>query len=265
MTLPVPEKSQAISHVDDSARRWINLLRSAQDGSRPAIGHWSVGDVAMHTSHVFQILGDVARGGTSPVEDHLRLSDHWEKLLAEDPERDPRLIADRLDQSSKEFLDALQQSDWEQPASWHGGVKVPTYALAGLVTGECVFHGLDVARALGRSWTIDPAKARLVIDGLLPVMPHFVKQDAAAGVHATIDFRFRGGPRVYMLIDDGSLVIDERTDRPIDCHVSADPVDYLLIGYGRKSQLGPALTGKILAWGKKPWLALKFAKLFHSI
>jgi hypothetical protein len=37
------------------------------------------------------------------------------------------------------------------------------------------------------------------------------------------------------------------------------------VGYGRIGQLGPIVTGKLVTWGRKPWLAPRFAKLFYSV
>jgi hypothetical protein len=47
---------------------------------------------------------------------------------------------------------------------------------------------------------------------------------------------------------------------PADCRVSADPVALLLVAYGRTSQWKPVLTGKLVAWGRKPWLGRRFVR-----
>ena len=62
-----------------------------------------------------------------------------------------------------------------------------------------------------------------------------------------------------MAIRGGRLTVDA-DDGPVDCHVSADPVALLLVSYGRQSQWVPALTGKLLAWGRKPWLGLRLTR-----
>ena len=46
--------------------------------------------------------------------------------------------------------------------------------------------------------------------------------------------------------------------------ITADPVAFLLLGYGRISQWSPILRGKLRAGGRKPWLAMKFATLLAS-
>jgi hypothetical protein len=38
----------------------------------------------------------------------------------------------------------------------------------------------------------------------------------------------------------------------------------MLVGYGRISQWGPMGRGKLLAYGRKPWLALKLSKLLRN-
>ena len=51
---------------------------------------------------------------------------------------------------------------------------------------------------------------------------------------------------------------------PVDWVISADPVTYLLFVYGRMSQYRALLRGGILAWGRRPWLGLRFKNLFFN-
>jgi hypothetical protein len=55
------------------------------------------------------------------------------------------------------------------------------------------------------------------------------------------------------VVDDGHMMVGPRRNS-VDCHVSADPVELLLVAYGRKTQWVPILTGKMVAWGHRPWL-----------
>jgi hypothetical protein len=45
-------------------------------------------------------------------------------------------------------------------------------------------------------------------------------------------------------------------------HLSADPVVFLRNAYGLISNARAALTGGIVVYGRRPWLAVRFAKLF---
>ncbi|MGH2730296.1 MAG: DinB family protein [Actinomycetota bacterium] len=265
MSLPVPDRPETLGALRAGTERFTALLRSVADPSRNAIGHWSIAETAAHTSHIYALFPELIRGGESPVRDHLALSDAWEGKLAGDPVRDPTAIAERIESAVADFATEATDAQWEQPKVWHGGIKMPTYALAGILIGEAMLHGRDIATSEGKPWDIDASHGILMIDGLLPALPHYVKPQAVAGLKATYDLRLRGGPRLYFTIRDGVLTIDQTPPGPIDCHISADPLAYVLVGYGRIGQIGPILTGKLVAWGRRPWLALRFAKLFHSV
>jgi hypothetical protein len=75
----------------------------------------------------------------------------------------------------------------------------------------------------------------------------------------------RGGPRAFVSLRDGRLSVSDRRPEEVDCWISADAAAYLLVGYGRRSQWSALAKGQVLAYGRKPWLGLKFAKLFHAI
>jgi hypothetical protein len=77
-------------------------------------------------------------------------------------------------------------------------------------------------------------------------------------VRASFDIRLRGkdGPRVYLAFDDGSVNVAFGSAESVDCHLSADPC-FLALMYGRHGPLRPALTSKVIAWGRKPWLAFR--------
>jgi hypothetical protein len=265
MTLPIPDRKVTLDAVRDVTSRWANLLRSVTDPSRTAIGHWSISEVATHTSHIFGLYPELVRGGTSYVTDHLNMSEEWERQLRNDPERDLDAIAKRIEQSTDDFLTAVEGEDWAAPKHWHGGLEVPVYTLASVLISESALHGLDVARAETRPWTVESLHASLTIDGFLPFLHHFVNPDAVRGLDAVFELKIRGGSHVYVTIHDSKLSIDEARPVSIDCKISADPVSYVLVGFGRISQLRPILMGKIIAYGKKPWLGLRFGKLFRQV
>ena len=87
---------------------------------------------------------------------------------------------------------------------------------------------------------------------------------APRGVTAAYAIQVRGGPEFVARFRDGDLIIEPADSRPVDCHILADPVAFLLVSYGRIGQWGPMLQGKLLAWGWKPWLGLKFKSLLRN-
>jgi hypothetical protein len=58
--------------------------------------------------------------------------------------------------------------------------------------------------------------------------------------------------------------VELASGQAIDCHLWADPVALMLVVYGRIGQWGPIARGRLLAWGRKPWLGLKFKNLFFN-
>jgi hypothetical protein len=142
------------------------------------------------------------------------------------------------------------------------GLVISPPTMATLLLGEQLIHGLDVARAAGLAWPIDKADALLVFPGALTVMPQYLRPRRAAGMHVSFELRMRGGPSYRMAVDDGKAVVTAAGARA-DCVISADPVAFLLIGFGRVPQLSPVLRGQLRPGGRKPWLAMRFGSLLQ--
>jgi putative sterol carrier protein len=79
----------------------------------------------------------------------------------------------------------------------------------------------------------------------------------------SFEIRLRGGPS-YRLEISGDAATVGPTSGPVDCVISADPVAFLNVGYGRANPLVAALTGKLVARGRKPWRGAAFGKLFAA-
>ena len=107
------------------------------------------------------------------------------------------------------------------------------------------------------------ADALLVIPGVLSVAPQYLRPQRAASVHVSFELRMRGGASYRMAVDDGTAVVGAAGEKA-DCVITADPVAFLLLGYGRISQLSPVLRGQLRPGGRKPWLAMKFGTLLSS-
>lgn len=96
------------------------------------------------------------------------------------------------------------------------------------------------------------------------MVPEYVDRQKTAGLHLAYELRFRGGPRYRIEIDDGLAEVTTPGEKA-DCWISADPVAFLLVGYGRIGQWSQALRGKIVAGGRNPWLGLKFGGLLTGV
>ncbi len=203
-------------------------------------------------------------GGSSPVPDHLDVSSYWDTTMV-DETSDLAAARKRIGAALEGFIEVASKENWEEPVTWHGGVRIPVYSLASILINEYLVHGRDIATAANEHWEIGRAEAVAIFEGHLPILPHYVNEEAVANLRASYRIDIRGGRTVYITVDRGSLSISTEAPMKVDCRISADPVSYLLVGYGRVGQWKPILTGKIVAYGRKPWLGLTFAKLFHSV
>jgi Mycothiol maleylpyruvate isomerase N-terminal domain len=218
--------------------------------------------------------------------------------LRADPERDLSRLADRLEPAVEAFL-ALEPGFGRVLVS--NGIEMSWATMSSALLGELLVHGLDVARASGQPWRIGREDALRVIAGVMTMVPEYLDHRKAATVRATFELRLRGGPRYQITVADGTAVVRSggavisdgqgavisdgqqvtsrhqsvtpaagageraalergRATRP-DCWISADPEAFLLVGFGRTGQWGQIARGRMLAGGRKPWLAAAFGSL----
>ena len=103
----------------------------------------------------------------------------------------------------------------------------------------------------------------MVADGAVRVLPDYVRPAGNPGRTMSFELRLRGGDR-YRLEIAGDTAAVTPPGPTADCVITADPAAFLLCGYGRANPLTAALTGRIVASGRKPWLGLAFGRLFES-
>ena len=278
---------QSQDALRDEVARVTALLRSIQDPGIPAVGQWNVGELAMHLSQVWIAVPGLARrnlsrlyeaipsiadvAGDSLMQDMYELDGLTVLGVKSDSQRDPAVLADRIEQRAQEYLVACAGHSPDERRPWFvEGSTLPLSALTGHLLNETVMHGYDIARAAGRKWRIEPAHAAMVVrQFFVPVLrtldPRvFVNGEKAAGLRATYDIRLRGHDRLHFIFDDGSLRVEEPASRPVDCHISADPAAFVMVFWARQSQWHAIAKGKLMAWGRKPWLGPRFRPLLRN-
>jgi hypothetical protein len=252
--------AQARAALRDVVPSLITLVRSVPDADSVAVGTWTVGDVAAHLSHVLRFDTDAVAGRPVPeaMVTAAGMAEVNAKLLAEDGERDPAVLADRIGALAHEFDDAASRSR-AATVDWLQGTRLPPSAVACHLLEECLIHGHDIAKATGRPWSIRRHHALLAIEGaalpLIAALPPtaFVNQEKAESFRARFELRLRGGSRTVMDFDRGSLTLDAAGTRDVDAHISADPAALMLVFIGRQEIWKPLLGGKVAAWGPRPW------------
>ena len=257
-------KEEARALIEDSARRFSRLLRSIPDPDVIAIGTWTIRDVAAHMVDLFDNYGYILQGEGSRAWAVDEIAAYNQGEVDKISLTRPYELADAMDELIESYLEILDSIDGNPVVPWVEEIPVPVSGIACLGIGECLVHGYDVARAAGLPWTIDPHAAAICSKGISPITVHYVEEEAAAGLNACFDLRLRGEWQAHFVFADGVLSIEEPGDRRVDVHISASPVPFMLVGYGRVSQWWPIATGKITAWGRKPLLALRFGSLVRN-
>ncbi len=278
---------QTQNALRDEVRRVTALLRSVRDPDAPAVGEWTLAEVAMHLSQAWVVVPCLARQDLSRIYEVMPslagapgdalIQNVWDLDavtnlgIRSDGERDLGALADRIDARAEEFFRECAGKAADDLLPWMvEGATVRRANLTGHLLNETVMHGYDIARADRRTWQIAPDHAAMVLsEFIIPVIkalgPHaLVDSEKAAGLQATYDLRIRGGERFHFIFDDGALKVEEPSSRRIDCRISADPVAFLMVVWGRQSQWVAIARGKLLAWGRKPWMGPRFRALLRN-
>lgn len=261
--------AQARAALRDVAGRLVELVRSVPDTDAASVGTWTAGDVAAHLSHVFRFDTDAVAGNAVPeaAVTAAGMAEFNAKLLADDGERDPAVLADRLGELADEF-DAVASISRASTVDWLQGLSLPPGVIACHLLEECLMHGHDLAKAIGRSWSIRRAHAVLAVEGgvfpLIAALPPaaFMNGERAGSFQGRFELHLRGGGRTVLALDGDSLTLDAAGATDIDAHLWADPAALMLVFIGREGILKPALGGKFVVWGSRPW---KLARMLDVV
>lgn len=246
------------ARVRANVQRVVALLDGA-DGGRPIPGmEWTVGEAGAHLVTGFRdytklFEGEAFDAGVG-VDD---TAEENARMLEAYTVRDPAVLAADLPGAAEALLAAYAAGPPDRPLDWWAGTKVSAHDMLAINLGELVIHGWDIAQGLGKPWAIDREDAIAVMLGSLAIAPLYVDREKAAGMNGVLRMKARGGPTIGLTFKDGVLTVGDAPAKA-DCTVSADPAAFLLSSYGRGSKWMPILTGKVVAYGRKPLFALKF-------
>src|SRR5215475_5414067 len=265
--LPRVDRARAAAAAAGAASQLVALLRAGPDPGLTAVGRWTVRDVAAHIAGGAELYAQIARGTPSPASTIEGITALNDQILSTIGEQDLPALAGRVEAAVAGLLAAADGHQGDPGVPRHAGLRLPMSTLLAAACGEYLVHGYDIARAARLPWPVPADWARTVFLGLLPVLPHYLLAERARGRPARYDIRLRGehGARAVFTIADGELAIEApRAGPPADCYLSADPWAVLLVLYSRSGPLKPGLTGRIVAWGRRPWLALTLPTLFRN-
>ena len=253
-----------------SARDIGALLRTVTDTTVHVPGsEWTVGEAAAHLAQANELMAGLAQGHERPYGDGTpqSLAVANERALAAFGERRAQPLADMIVQQADLFLDAVAEAVAEGTADRTVATPLGPMGhsvLASYLLTHMLGHGYDLARALGRPHMIDRVRVGLCVPFLMTAMPRVANTAATAGLTVRYALRLRGGPAFGVTFTDGTVDVTPRPpDRP-DCTILTEPVTFLLMALGRRTPWRAIARGQVLAWGSRPWLALRFPTLFTA-
>jgi uncharacterized protein (TIGR03083 family) len=253
--------------IRGTAEDIATLLRGAADTGVPVPGsEWTVGEAAAHLAQANELMADLAAGRERPYGDGTpqSLAAANERALAAFAERGAGPLADMVAAHAEAFLAAVARPEAGEgtpvtPMGPMGRAELGSYLLTHMLG-----HGDDLARALGRPHMIDRARVELTLPFLLRAMPRVVDTAVADGLSARYAVRLRGGAGFGVAVTDGAVTVTAAPpDRP-DCTILTEPTTFLLMALGRRNPWAAMARGHVVAWGRKPWLAPRFPRLFTA-
>ncbi len=259
------DKDEARAAAEAAAAQMVQLIRAIPDTNLRAHGlDWTVGETATHLVWVTRGYTLWASGRGAPDWSLDRLAETNARLINELPERRPTALADLFADGARGFLETTANLPGDRPVPWFGGHTLSLASATCMMLEEFLVHGYDIARTIGQPWPIAARHARLAVDGITSVLPLVVNQQTAGKVEATYAIHVRGGSRFVVRFQGGALTVEPLSAAPVDCHISADPVAFLLVSMGRVSPWRAIARGKLVAWGRKPWLGWKYRSLLTN-
>jgi hypothetical protein len=256
-----------VNEVRGVGDRVAELLRGAGDGARSVAGlDWTIAELGAHLVTVARRNLRIAAGepiAWAPGDDpHASMAAYNDAEIASLGEDSPARLADALVDANGALLEAC--ADGERLLDWPG-YRARAHDSLGVWLGELLVHGLDLARTCRQPWAIRAEQAAAVFDGLVPALPVFADPRAARRATGTYGVHLRGDGRYEIRVDgEGAVSVARGAPGRADLHLSARPVTYLLLGYGRLQRWRALASGGVVAWGRRPWLALRFGDLFAA-
>ncbi|MFE0508809.1 maleylpyruvate isomerase family mycothiol-dependent enzyme [Streptomyces sp. NPDC058964] len=269
---PLPEGlGQAIRETGDDI---AGLLRGAPDTAIPVPrSEWTLGEAAAHLALANELMADLAAGRRRPYGDGTpqSLAAANEESLAAFAERRAEPLAAVIADQANAFLDNVASAATDQTGGTADEPPLVTplgpmnrALLGSYLLTHMLGHGYDLARALNRPHMIDRNRVELCMPFMLSVMPRVTNTAATAGLTARYAVRLKGGTAFGVALADGAVTVTPGPLERPDCTILIDPVTFLLVALGRCNPWSAIAQGKIVTWGRKPWLAPRFPNLFTA-
>ncbi|QKW08764.1 maleylpyruvate isomerase N-terminal domain-containing protein [Streptomyces sp. NA04227] len=271
--------------LEREAHRVRGLARTARTLSAPVPGlEWDTGKLLTHLVMVYRAFAIAVRGEDfeAALEEAkqsalLRLTGRLDKVIGQINDVMAELVvfenadeaADALEQEATALCTALAaETDPHRRVStpWYGEGATRTVATAAaLALNETLLHGIDLARAVGAAETVPHDAAALAAPLVMSEMlPELLDLDAAEGFKGHFGVALRGSQRFVVSVAEGRAWSSRWEEQRRDCVMSMRPGTALLLGMRRIPLWRAMATGGVVSYGRMPWKAMQFPKLFVS-
>jgi uncharacterized protein (TIGR03083 family) len=247
--------------------RYAQLVGSVADTSVAVPGlDWTIRDVAVHTAGGPGRYAALATGTvdlSAVVADKEMLDARMRSLIADNPETDPKRLADQIREGLTRFMRATATVPADQPIAYYAGLRPTFTTIAAVLLGEPILHGYDIATAVGAPWPIDRKYASLAAGGYLRTIYSAAafQPSAAEGFEASYRLEIGDCEPLVVRIGDGRYE-ELPVGSTAECVISADPVTALLVSSRRLSLWQAIALGALRFSGDRPDVGARFAELF---
>ncbi|WP_367128507.1 maleylpyruvate isomerase N-terminal domain-containing protein [Saccharothrix sp. HUAS TT1] len=263
-----------------AAERFARMLLDCRTPQRRALGDWTVADTAAHVAIVGRLNAGLIAEDLSPLDDP-ELDRGWQESsfggfarlntlsLEHFPERALDVVSNTLLEEVDLLLNRARDVDPRELRPWLGGARLPAASLVAHQLNEVLIHGLDIARALGAPWRISAHEAALTFDLFLMPMLGGDTGRLLAGASPTpgrvaIEFRSKHTTPVTLTSDNGRIEVRPAGRAKVDAQVRFHPTAMMLTVFRRTRLARSVATGKVLAFGRRPWAAVTYLRGMRS-
>lgn len=264
MTVAVANRRQAQERAKIVAQRIGDLIRPLNDTAVPVPrSEWTVGEHAAHLAFAKDLMARMVAGEALTYSDGTRegLAAANMESLGGITERNGAVLAGMIDAGVEAFFRTADHLPAGSRRNSPLG-PLPVEVYSSYVLAHLMMHGEPMARALRKKSVMDKQSVLAAMPFIIFAMERFVDPNSVNDLTASFALHIRGGLTYYITFDKGRPNFSAEKVRRVDCHVSADPVSLLKVGFRIIEQWGPIATFKLTTWGPKPWLAFRFAGLF---